>query len=274
MPLWEVTFRNQYEYPFLALSREISGTPLSMWCIWNRELLQVPTRDPRVLQEVEGALRKAGRVVDEHTDAQMGRLFLLRCTCDRYESIWNVAERHQIMESPPTVFRDGWGYYRVLSFDDARTRAFFQEMRKLGPLELLKKRELPLSALPSSVWSHSLFSDMTGKQIEAVLQAHRFGYYNSPRQVTTDDVAQGMGVSRSTYEEHLRKAENRIISSLVPYLQIYASAERPPEDRISAGLPTEFGPPPGPGVAVGRGVGGAGDRRLAGTSRPIRPAAT
>ena len=93
--------------------------------------------------------------------------------------------------------------------------------------ELLRKRELSLSALPTSVWTNVLFGDLTGKQSEALLTAHRFGYYTSPRAITTEHIAQSLGIGRTTYEEHLRKAENRVISSLIPYLQLFASADRP-----------------------------------------------
>ncbi len=241
MSLWEISFRAAYDYPFIELSRELPGIPLSMWCIWDRELLQVPTREPAVLKTVDRAIRKAGHVVDEWVDAREGRIFLLRCTCDRFRtSMWNLVERHECLDAPPSVFRDGWGYFRVLSFDDARTRNLFQDVRKLGPSELIRKRELPLNVLPSSVWAHSLFGDLTAKQIDAVLQAHRYGYYSSPRQVTTDDVARGLGLSRSTYEEHLRKAENRLMAALVPYLQLFASADRPSEARPSIESPIEM----------------------------------
>jgi predicted DNA binding protein len=248
--LWEVTFRNQYPYPFLDLSKRLPGTALSMWCIWNRELLQVPTRDPEVLREVERAIRDAGHVVDEWVDARGGRLFLLECTCGRHESMWNVFDEHECLDSPPAVFLDGWGFHRFLSFDPGRTRALFKDLRRMGPTVLLQKRELPLHVLPSSIWAGSLFGDLTGRQVDAILRAHRSGYYSTPRSVTTDDIAHGLGLSRSTFEEHLRKAENRLINALVPYLELYSTADRPPEKMASRGLPNET--ERGPAKAVGR----------------------
>jgi hypothetical protein len=104
-------------------------------------------------------------------------------------------------------------------------------------VELIRKRELSLSVLPTSVWVNSLFGELTGKQTDAVLKAHRYGYYNSPRQVTTESIANAVGVSRSTYEEHLRKAENRIMASLMPYLQLYSSGDKPVERLPSKGTP-------------------------------------
>ena len=60
MGLWELSLRSSWDYPFIDLSRQVLGTPISMWCIWNRELLQVPTRDPATLKKVDKAIRAAG----------------------------------------------------------------------------------------------------------------------------------------------------------------------------------------------------------------------
>ncbi len=230
MGLWEVSFRTQYDYPFIQMSARHPGIPISMWCIWGRELLQVPTQDERELATIEKEISKAGRVVDKWIEAQEARIFLLRCTCGTYEnSPWNVWEPYQFVDAPPAIYRDGWGYFRVLNFEEERSRELFGALNKLGPTELIRKREIPLNFLPSSVWVDSLFADLTGKQTDAILKAHRYGYYASPREVTTESIARSLGVSRSTYEEHLRKAENRIMASLIPYLQLYAGAEKRPE---------------------------------------------
>ncbi len=239
MVLWEVSFRTQYDYPFIQMSARHPGIPISMWCIWGRELLQVPTQDEHELASIEKEIGKAGRVVDKWIEAQEARIFMLRCTCGTYEnSPWNVWEPFQFVDAPPAVYRDGWGYFRVLNFEEERTKELFHALNRLGPTELIRKREIPLNFLPSSVWVNSLFADLTTKQMDALLKAHRYGYYSSPREVTTESIARSLGVSRSTYEEHLRKAENRIMASLIPYLQLYAGAEKRPEVAIERVPPT------------------------------------
>lgn len=240
--------RASYDYPFIALSRELPGTPISMWCVWNRELLQVPGRDEAVHRRVEKSIRRAGRVVDQWVDADRARLFLLECTCEKFDSPWNLINQHECWDAPPIVYQDGWANFRVITFEQERSRDLFQELKTRGPAELLRKRELPLSVLPTSVWTNVLFGGMTQKQSEALLTAHRFGYYTSPRQVTTESIAASVGVGRTTYEEHLRKAENRVMAALMPYLQLYATADRPPE---RAPLPaTLVGPAPPGGETV------------------------
>ncbi len=234
MSLWEVSFRAQYDYPFIQMSGRHPGIPISMWCIWGRELLQVPTQDEHQLAAIEKDITKAGRVVDKWLEAGEARIFMLRCTCGTFRnSPWNVWEPYECVDAPPAIFQDGWGYFRVLTFEEENTRGLFRDLNKLGPTELIRKREIPLNFLPSSVWVNSLFADLTGKQMDAVLKAHRYGYYSSPREVTTESIARSLGVSRSTYEEHLRKAENRLMDSLIPYLQLFAAAEKRPEPVIA-----------------------------------------
>lgn len=248
MSLWEISLRARYDHPFIQLSAKYPETPISMWCVWNRELLQVPTREPTTLDGIERGIRAAGRVVDEWVDSRTGRTFLLECTCGHYESIWTIAEENECIESPPSVFQDRWGYFRILSLDDRRTRDVFRDLTGRGTTELLKKRELPLSALPTSIWVQSLFADLTGRQTDSILAAHRSGYYSSPRRTTTEILSRGAGVSRSTFEEHLRKAENRVLDAVLPYLRMYADSEPSPEVMPTPGPP---GPPAGPAPVVG-----------------------
>lgn len=230
MALWEISLRAQLDYPFIRMSSHHPGIPFSMWCIWGRELIQVPTLDEHVLASVEKEIKGTGRIIEKWVEAGDTKIFMLRCTCGHVDhSPWNLWEQHEFFDAPPAVYQDGWGYFRLLTFEEDRTRALFRELNKLGASELIRKRELTLNVLPTSIWVTSLFTDLTVKQMDAVLKAHRYGYYVSPREITTEAIAKGVGVSRSTFEEHLRKAENRIMANLVPYLQLYFSGEKKPE---------------------------------------------
>jgi predicted DNA binding protein len=241
MGLWEVSLRASYDYPFIELSRAVPQTPISMWCLWDRELLQIPHRSPRVVGRVEKGIHQAGRVIDQWVDAHSSRLFLLKCTCDRYRSPWNLMNAHRCWDEPPIVFQDGWASFRAISFETDGPRALYDDLRSLGRAELVLKRELPLDVLPSSVRTNVLFGGLTAKQAHALVTAHRFGYYASPRPVKTEEIATSLGIGRTTYEEHLRKAENRVITTLIPYLELFSAANRPQErsplKQTHSGLP-------------------------------------
>jgi hypothetical protein len=180
-----------------------------------------------VIRRTESAIRKTGHVVDEWIDANAARVFLLKCTCDKYDSPWNVISDNECWDAPPITYQDGWANMRVMTFDPENPRHLVAAFRKWGPTELMSKRTLGLSVLPTSVYANALFGDLTAKQSEALLTAFRFGYYTSPRSITTEEIATSVGVSRTTYEEHLRKAENRVISALIPYLQLFANSDHP-----------------------------------------------
>ena len=56
---------------------------------------------------------------------------------------------------------------------------------------------------------------LTRKQQEILILAKNEGYYDSPRRVTLEDLSNRAGLSKATIAEHLRKAENQIINSVL-----------------------------------------------------------
>jgi DNA-binding CsgD family transcriptional regulator len=58
-------------------------------------------------------------------------------------------------------------------------------------------------------------STLTDRQLEVFQAAVDLGYYEIPRRATHEDIAELLGCAPSTVDEHLRKAESRVLSSLV-----------------------------------------------------------
>ncbi|MFQ3320255.1 MAG: putative DNA binding protein [Natronomonas sp.] len=63
--------------------------------------------------------------------------------------------------------------------------------------------------------SEQLFSVLTERQQEILEAAVEMGYYEVPREVTHEDIANKIGVSAGTVGEHLRKVEGKVLSALV-----------------------------------------------------------
>jgi predicted DNA binding protein len=48
-----------------------------------------------------------------------------------------------------------------------------------------------------------------------LLTAYALGYYDVPRRISSDDLARHLDVDKSTIVEHLRKAERKLIGSII-----------------------------------------------------------
>lgn len=232
---WELSFRSRFRDPLIEFSEEFPELSLSVWSVWTKELVKLPTDDPQAAERLELRFRRARRVVEVTRPIDAGKLYLLRQADGRPD--WRtqgLIAANECLDVPPIVVRGGWQYFQVVSFDEDRTRRLFRKLRERGPTELVKKREMPFGILSASPWIEGLFRDLTPRQTEALLAAHRRGYYASPRKITTERIAKALGRSSSTFEEHRRKAENRIIAALAPYLELYESTRR----RDAAAEPT------------------------------------
>lgn len=61
----------------------------------------------------------------------------------------------------------------------------------------------------------NVLSILTDRQREVFQMAVELGYYEIPRRATHEDIADQLGCAPSTVDEHLRKAESRVLSALV-----------------------------------------------------------
>ncbi|WP_435318594.1 helix-turn-helix domain-containing protein [Haloarchaeobius sp. TZWSO28] len=60
-----------------------------------------------------------------------------------------------------------------------------------------------------------LLASLTDRQLEVLETAAELGYYELPRKVNRKDIAAALDCSTSTVDEHIRKAETRLLSALV-----------------------------------------------------------
>jgi DNA-binding CsgD family transcriptional regulator len=61
----------------------------------------------------------------------------------------------------------------------------------------------------------SLLSKLTARQRQMLLTAFALGYYDVPRRISSDDLSRHLNIDKSTIVEHLRKAERKLIGSII-----------------------------------------------------------
>ncbi len=57
---------------------------------------------------------------------------------------------------------------------------------------------------------------LTDRQLTAIQKAYVSGYYEWPRTTSGDELAESMGITRSTFHQHLRAAQSKLVAALFP----------------------------------------------------------
>ncbi len=52
------------------------------------------------------------------------------------------------------------------------------------------------------------------------MNALDYGYYSLPRGASAEEIARRLGVPRTSFVDHLRKAENKVMQAMASYLRL------------------------------------------------------
>jgi len=228
MTLYETNLRLQHDCPFNDLSRQHPELVMSSWCNSQMDILEITAGDPGAFEELaedlksmEKALRT--KIIRKSNSGRNVQLLVRACGCFNVPApVSPVFEKNNCLEVQPTIYREGWEYYRLISFSEKDLRRVFSTLEKYCRLEVISRRPVSSSSLKGTmlVSTGALFGGLTRKQVQALVFAVENGYYQVPRKVTTEQMAGKLKVPRTTYEEHLRKAEGKVIRSMVPYISL------------------------------------------------------
>lgn len=62
---------------------------------------------------------------------------------------------------------------------------------------------------------HDLLSVLTEKQKNILITAHKFGYYDYPKKINSQQLAEKVDIGKATLVQHLRKAEGRLLGEIL-----------------------------------------------------------
>lgn len=111
----------------------------------------------------------------------------------------------------PAIYSNGEEHYTIMAPTRERLENLVAQLQEIGEVALDRLSEVEPEALEISVPLSDLTAGLTERQLAVLLRAIRDGYYDSPRRTTAEALAAAFGVTRSTFEEHLRKAERRVL---------------------------------------------------------------
>ena len=84
-------------------------------------------------------------------------------------------------------------------------------------LELIKNygEVMNISFQTAAYQEHDILSVLTEKQREIIIAANKYGYYDYPKKINSQQLSQKVKLSKPTLIQHLRKAEGRIMANIV-----------------------------------------------------------
>ncbi len=112
---------------------------------------------------------------------------------------------------------DGTGYIDVeVPADEAHDDIVERFLAEYDTAELRSKRQQERSAplFTHREIEHAVLERLTDRQREVLLAAVEAGYYEWPREVSGEELAEELDLSGATLHEHLRRAESALVSTL------------------------------------------------------------
>lgn len=227
MTIYEVGFKLQHDCPFNDLSKQYPSALISHWCNNENDVMEVSYDDVSIFESLQQSLqelhKKLGVKVSRRVFTKSNvQLLTQSCGCNHYRSTSPTIEKNHCLELQPTIYKGGWEWYRVIAFSEKDIRNLFRELDEFCKVEVISRTKNVDGAVRDTflISTTNLLGALTGKQMEALMVAVENGYYGVPKKTTTEEIAKRLGVPRTTYEEHLRKAESKVLSSVEPYMQL------------------------------------------------------
>ena len=172
-------------------------------------------------------LRDSGRKILYEARSGEELTLLLDGGKDEEETIASLAEQNAHVVSP-IRWQRGEALITLVLEDGTDPRALLE--RFPDPRLLSKRRPTGRHGERSSLSSPLFLPKLTEKQARALLAAFEAGYYEFPRNITTEDVSLSLGIARSTFEQHLNRAEHHVIRAMLPLVRMRSG--RPPAEAL------------------------------------------
>jgi len=110
----------------------------------------------------------------------------------------------------PILGKNGFEYWTVGSWNKENVSVLVKKIRKIKGVQIWL---MGIKEEPVDVFLPNVFSRLSKKQLSTVKKAMSSGYYSYPRKISLEKLAKLDGLNESTFREHLRKAEAKIMEA-------------------------------------------------------------
>lgn len=227
MPATEIQIKARTDNPIHRLTEKYPSLKIWMWCNFVQDVYEIVSDNPEEFHGAVEEFRRLYNVLDETEISTNIRLITQNCVCSRETTVHDNIQELEILNLMPIYYTRGHEYYRLIAFRHEALAELFDRLTDQGfQVDVLEKAPFNGMVSDSLITLSSLVGSLTDKQVDAIVAAYNTGYYQTPRRVNVQTIADRARVPRTTLQEHLNKAENKLISSIIPQIQLYARKTR------------------------------------------------
>jgi len=219
----------RHRCPYSDLSEKFPAAKLLLWDNFQKEFLDVRSSDrgdwPKLNRELEALARNKGsKILRKTSDGRSYQTLIMTCACERKDSTLDMIMASDCLFVPPIRIHQGHEVYHAIAFDKGVARRMLARFRKRGQAEIVSQTEVGTESLEKATFFPlmSPLSGMTPMQLSALAMSMEQGYYRLPRRTSTGKIAAALRVPRTTFQEHRKKAESKLMAALTPYVLTYA----------------------------------------------------
>lgn len=223
----EIQHQNEHINSFSKFSKHHPNIKVQLWCNTQHDIIELIPRG-LVGEEVKQILERAvidleeelGNVVKIFSEKLRVQLVFKFCRCAEFP-LNTVFNKYDCLELPPIKYLTGKEILNLI-VTPSDTELILEDIKKIEPdaeVNVLKLAPLRSSDQPYPFYLpiDDLSKMLSERQHQALLIAFRNGYYDTPRpKRLTESLAEEMNIGRRTFDEHLHKAEKKIMNFLVP----------------------------------------------------------
>lgn len=210
----QMSFATRSEGPLQAVTERRPGLAIDAYPLGRLVLL----RCFGDVDGIDGAAEFSGSIGKVLHSTRTGtEVTLLLDGSDREETIIASLADQNAHLIPPIRWQRGEARVTLILEDGADPDALLHQFP--GARLVSKSRPTPMQN--RGAYSSPLFlPKLTEKQARAILAAYEAGYYEFPRKATTEQVSLSLGIARSTFEQHLNRAEHHVLRAMLPMVRM------------------------------------------------------
>lgn len=221
--------RVHHPCPYCDLSTRFPRTLYLLWCDNRRDTILVSSPEREELRRVLAAWKRRFRARVLLREGNDALLIVSDFEWRNPPSVTGMARVGGVWVLHPVLYFGGEETYRFLAPSRAGLNRLTRRLRRLGAVEVLAIADRAglesVRTVPAS--TVHLLEGLTESQVRSLIAAHEAGLLEVPARSSWASVARAQGLSRSTFGEHLRKGQRRLLENSYPLLRARLGSRAP-----------------------------------------------